>query len=358
MLTPANHTPHQATSNQQPASFAEMSARQSLPRKAKSKHTFNPSLLQRQIEQAINSPGGINKVYSLIQQASNKDIETLNDHQWSPLIGSIFRLGKESTRHGNSNQSELELRKMIQLCHRKRLSLDSGSYFAAHFHRPLTVAAYFGFHLGVRTLLELGASPDLTDGEGKTAWHTSFDNPCFSSNAIFRECDKHTARVMIEMGAVTSDKREWKRRNVGSQAGSLSYVNRESKVGSPLYRALQNKRVEVVKFIVDSGGVISDREFITLYRRKEVKRLLLRMVKILQKRNTGVADYLDWSFPPSWKAAVNVATTQWEHRGLPPNMFQLRVVPFLANRDWFFSHQQLHVLNIPVMQSATGKAIL
>eukprot|EP00956_Cyclotella_meneghiniana_P044669 scaffold329770_cov79-Cyclotella_meneghiniana.AAC.1 len=103
------------------------------------------------------------------------------------------------------------------------------------------------------------------------------------------------------MGAVTADKSEWERRN-GSQAGSLTYVNVESKLGSPLYRALQNKRVEVVKFIVESGGVISDREFIKLYRRKEVKRLLLRMVTALQKRNTGVdADYLDWSFPPSWR---------------------------------------------------------
>jgi len=159
------------------------------------------------------------------------------------------------------------------------------------------------------------------------------------------------------MGAVTADKSEWERRN-GSQAGSLTYVNVESKLGSPLYRALQNKRVEVVKFIVESGGVISDREFIKLYRRKEVKRLLLRMVTALQKRNTGVdADYLDWSFPPSWRTGVNVAATQWELCGLPPNMFQLRVVPFLARGDWFFTKQQLLVLDNPVRQSATMESI-
>ena len=57
-------------------------------------------------------------------------------------------------------------------------------------------------------MLELGASSNVIDGEGKMAWPTAFDNPCTSpaNNAIFRECDKHTACALIEMGDVTADR--------------------------------------------------------------------------------------------------------------------------------------------------------
>jgi hypothetical protein len=257
-----------------------MSSRRTLPRKAKSITAHTPSFLQHQLEQATDSPGGIHKIFTLIQHASNNDIETLNEHQWSPLVGAIFRLAKDTTRNGNGHTSEQELRKLIRLCHKRKLSLDSGAYFAAHYHRPLTIAAYFGFHSGVHQLLEFGALPDLPDGENKTAWHTAFDNPCRSAwgNALFRECDRRTARVLWDMGAVTSNLSDWKARNLDTRAGSVTYVNVESDLGSPLYLAIRNRRVDVVKFIVERGGAISDREFLVIYRRGNVKRLLLRMV--------------------------------------------------------------------------------
>jgi hypothetical protein len=328
-----------------------MTSRRFLSRKAKSVTAHTPSLIQLQLEQATNSPGGLYKICTLIQDASNDDIKVLNEHQWSPLVGAIFRLGKNTTRKGNQSEAERQLIDLICVCHRRKLSLDSGAYFAEHFHRPLTISAYFGFYSGVRRLLEFGALPDLVDGEGKTVWHAAFDNPCASSNnALFRECDRQTANVLLQFGAVTSDFNVWKARNA-SRIGSVCHVNAESKIGSPLYRALMNKRLNVVRFIVESGGFISDREYLILHRRGDAKRLLLRMVgKCVQAlgRESKMIDpmYLNWSFPPTWKAGVNLGIECWELCGLPLNMFQSKVMPFL-DHDWFFTNSQLKREELP-----------
>lgn len=341
-------------------------SRRSLSRKAKSATTHIPSLLQRQFEQATNSPGGIHKIFTLIRNTSDDDIKLLNEHQWSPLIGAVFRLGKNTTRNGNKPDAERGLIQLIRTCHERNLSLDSGAYFAEHFHRPLTITAYFGFYDGVRALLELGALPDLTDGEGKTAWHTSFDNPCASSNAFFRECDKYVANTLLEMGVVTSTYSDWQTRNA-LQAGKVCYINVESKIGSPLFRALLNKRLEVVRFIVENDGSISDREYLILYRRGDVKRLLVRMVeKLCQSaqqprtdcnactlKNSIYAKYTRWSYTPKWKAGVDLCICEWDRCGLPPNMVQSRVVPYLA-RDWFFTNEELKSNELPARMIASG----
>ena len=351
-----------------------MASRHSLPRKAKDRTLCTSSLLQLKLEVAIESPGGIHKIFKLIQHGSKDDIDTLNKNQWSPLVGAIFRLGKNTTRNGNSRQSENELLNIIRICHSRGLDLNSGDYFGAHYHRPLTVAAYFGFYEGVRKLLEFGAMPDLTDGEGKTAWHTSFDNPCaISNNALFRECDRLTASAMIQIGAVTSSLSDWK----DSSVGSITNVNVESTIGSPLYRAICNKRTDVVRFIIESGGVLSDREFIMLHCGRKKKQTAFAMVirsviqsveRNINKHDTGMrtkeirnsvidTKYIDWSYPPTWKSGLELAIAQWDSCGLPPGMFQTKVAPFLGH-DWFFTNEQMNVRNAPERQSASGEVLM
>lgn len=349
----------------------KMSTRQSLPRRAKSCTTYAPSLLQRQLDRAINSPGGVHKTFTLLQKASTDEINILNEHKWSPLVGVIFRLGKNTTRKGNNVQSEIELINLIKLCHERGLDLNSGGYFGEHFHRPLTIASYYGFHNGVQKMIELGALPDLTDGEGKTAWHTAFDNPCGSLSGKFRDCDRRTASALLEMGAVTSNLDEWRERTACALAGALCYVNVESEYGSPLYRAVMNKRYEVVKFIVESGGSISDREFLRFHFQGKL-RLLYRIADMLLEsaRNNIVGQettvdekYINWSYPPTWKQGVEIGVIEWDKSGLPSDMFQSKVVPFLG-RDWFFMEEQLTpakvgviTSNLPPRQIASGEGL-
>eukprot|EP00804_Cyclotella_cryptica_P014169 CCRYP_005600-RA/>CCRYP_005600-RA protein AED:0.09 eAED:0.09 QI:0/-1/0/1/-1/1/1/0/348 len=343
-----------------------MSTRCSLSRRAKEDTLHNPSLLQCKLERATDSPGGIQKIFHLIHKASNNDIHLLNEHQWTPLVGAIFRLGKNTTRHGNSPTSEQELIDLIEVSHQRGLSLNSKGFFAQHVHRPITIAAYFGFHRGVRRMLQLGALPDLTDGEGKTAWHNSFQNPCATGSAVFRECDRLTATALLDEGVVTSDLRVWRLRNSGSQRGTVCHVNVESLVESPLYHAVENRRLDVVKFIVDKGGTISDRGFLIFHFRGKKRRFLEMAIKVgslppkqhvhLNSLRTNKdwsfpSEY--WSYPPTWKVGVILC----QNCGLPPDIFEMKVVPFLAH-DWFFTKHQLtqktyEELKLPLRQSAS-----
>ena len=61
-----------------------------------SQYNHQPSTLQLQLETAIESPGGITKLQSILQSSNNNDITTLNRNQWTPLVGAIFRLGKNT----------------------------------------------------------------------------------------------------------------------------------------------------------------------------------------------------------------------------------------------------------------------
>ena len=146
-------------------------------RKSRKDDQFQISQLQLQCESAIQAPGGVSKVLHLIEGASDNDIALLNEARYSPLVGCIFRLGKNTTRNGNSLQSQLQLDELIEVCYRRHLSVNSSATFGERLHRPLIVAAYYGYYSAVRLLLEQGALPDLRDGDGKNAFYAAFQNP-------------------------------------------------------------------------------------------------------------------------------------------------------------------------------------
>ena len=363
------------------------------------------SSLQIQLENATESPGGTKKILHIVQTtASDHEIQVLNQSQWTPLVGAIFRFGKNTTnKNGNSLKSEQELIHLIVKCHERGLSINSGGWFGEHYHRPLVLAAYFGYHSAVRTmLLECGALVDLADGEGRTAWFASFENPVYSggkSKRCFRDCDRRTAEVLWEMG-VTCDLAVWKKQKqqyqqqqqqrVGdadesspnnNNIGTLCYMNGDSCNGSVMLRALINKNVEVVKFLCQRGGIVTDRDFLELHRRGQMKLKdgsvlsyavthLVPMVKLLLAGGFNGVDHaaasggdkddcnknkksgntmstteingnswhqsLDWSFPPTWKLGVIFC----RNCGLPAEIFKHHVEPFFR-RDWFYTNEQL-----------------
>ena len=93
------------------------------------------SHLQLRFENAIESPGGMGKVIKLLNNASDEDIATLNELQWTPLVGIIFRLGKNTTSKGNSSSDGRRLLSLIRLVHQRGLSLNSAAIFGDHLHR-------------------------------------------------------------------------------------------------------------------------------------------------------------------------------------------------------------------------------
>lgn len=301
------------------------------------------SALQLQLETAVESPGGTAKVLRLVQTADDADMQTLNAARWTPLVGAIFRLGKNTTRHGNSAASEGELEELVRACHARGISPNSGAWFGDHLHRPLVVAAYYGYHEAVRRLIELGALPDMGDGEGRNAWHAAFENPVARKG--LRKCDKRTAQMLLELGAVTKDLGRWRR----SPKGTLCYMNGDSSSGgSILFRAIENKSVEVAKFVVAAGGSLTDRDYLTLRNRSWVKsRLIPMMREVLRAEGewtverclawwrsgaTSWSREKDWSFPPTWQVGVVLC----QNCGLPPEIFRTYVVPYLS-RDWFYT---------------------
>lgn len=319
-------------------------------RKTKRDHREN-SILHVQIQSAIEAPGGIAKVLHLVGEASDEEINKLNDAQYSPLVGCIFRLGKNTTRNGNSPQSQAQLLELIEMCYRRNLSPNAGAMFGACFHRPLIVAAYYGYYSAVRLLLQHGALPDLRDGDDKNVLYAAFLNPT-GSNTL-RECDKRVAEILWEMGAVTCDLREWRQMNLDTSLDSVCYSNSGS-LRSVMYLSVNNKCLQAMKFMVDKGSVITDAVFLQMTKYKLLKRFLSMVAclnsstAILHKpTNEALKQILswnreiDWSFPPTWKVAVVLCG----NCGLSDDIFHNNVVPFLA-RDWFFTKEQLQSAGI------------
>jgi hypothetical protein len=310
------------------------------------------SQLQLQCELAIQAPGGVSKVLHLLKGASEDDIHLLNDDHYSPLVGCIYRLGKNTTRNGNSLQSQLQLDELIEVCYQRNLSVNSGAKFGACFHRPLIVAAYYGYYSAVRLLLQKGALPDLRDGDGKNAFYAAFQNP--TGRNTLRECDKKVAETMWEMSAVTSDLGEWRKMNAGTSLGCLCYSNSVSGGSSlhrsVMYQSLNNKCLQTMKFMVEKGSVITDEDFLRITKCKLLNRFL-SMVACLESTTSPHAPRqvtaqvlqrikswnreIDWSFPSTWKVAVILC----RNCGLPEDIFRNNVVPFLS-RDWFYSKEQ------------------
>lgn len=309
------------------------------------------SQLQLQCESAIQAPGGVSKVLHLIQGASDDDIKLLIEARYSPLVGCIFRLGRNTTRNGNSVQSQLQLDELIKVCHRRHLSVNSSATFGERSHRPLIVAAYYGYHSAVRLLLQQGALPDLRDGEGRNVFYAAFQNP--TGRNTLRECDKQVVELLWDVGAVTSDLGEWRRMNQGPSLGCICYSNDNGlSVGSSSYRSvvyqsLHNKCLQTMKFFVGKGGVITDGDFARIVECKLFKRFLSMVACVnsnpcLHKPSQVTAQgrqrmkswnkEIDWSFPPTWKVGVILS----QNCGLPEDIFRINVVPFLA-RDWFYT---------------------
>ena len=138
--------------------------------KRKSCRLSAKSSLQYYLERVLESPGGIAKVLHLVQAATDRDVDEVNASRWTPLVGAIFLLGKNTTAKGNSAESEERLLQLVLACHRRGISLNSGAWFGGDYHRPLTVAAYYGYSSAVRLLVELGALLDLRNGKGQNVF--------------------------------------------------------------------------------------------------------------------------------------------------------------------------------------------
>jgi len=306
---------------------------------------YKPSALQCQFELAINKPGGTAKILRIVENASDRDIEELNARGWTPLVGAIFRLGKNTTKNGNSEKSERELMQMIRTFHDRGVSFNSGALFDAHYQRPLVIAAYFGYHSAVRLMIELGALPDLYDADRRNVWFAAFQNPASSgSNRSLRECDRRTARALLDMSVVAKDLREWRR----SPEGSMCYMNADSNCDSVMYNALRYKNADVVKFFCKEGYALTDRAYLRLKIKGKIQSCLLPMVmkiltsneddeiatnklRLLQRAKVW-SPQTDWSFPPTWKVGVRLC----QNLGLPQDVFQRHVLPFFG-RDWFYT---------------------
>jgi len=306
--------------------------------------------LQLKCELAIEAPGGISKVLHLIENASEAEISALNEDQYTPLVGCIFRLGKNTTRKGNSLQSQQQLDELILSLHRRKLSVNSGAQFGARFHRPLIVAAYYGYYSAVRLLLQQGSLPDLRDGEDRNVLHAAFHNPAGSSS-VLRECDRKVAEILWDMNAVTSDWKKW--RIVKDEGpGRLCYIGSLRHNKSVIYSSIDDKCLSTMKLIVEKGGIITDKDFLMITTYKKLKRFLSMVACLESNTSLNTPSHakalqrikswnksIDWSFPPTWKVAVNLC----QNCGLPQDIFRENVVPFLS-RDWFFTeehHQRL-----------------
>ena len=308
-------------------------------RKRSTHHQHQSSAIQIQLENATESPNGISKILHIVQSvASNDDIVELNRNNWTPLVGAIFRLAKNTTRNGNSDESVEQLLQLIRVCHERGILVNSGALFGEHYHRPLIVAAYYGYHSAVRLLIEMGALPDLGDGEGRSVWFAALQNPMASgATHRLRECDRQTAQILLDMNVVTNDLGLWRR---ASPKGSICYMNCDSSIGSVMVRAIQNKNTSVVKFLVNAGGCITDRDYLILStKHKDVSPKLLRMVmevnNVTVKAAKSWTEQIDWSFPPIWKVTVKLC----QNCGMPSDIFHSYVVPFLS-RNWFYPNDK------------------
>lgn len=295
-----------------------------------SQYNHQPSTLQLQLESVIESPGGITKLQSILQSSSttNNDISILNTNQWTPLVTAIFKLGKNATKNGNSIESQQQLLQLIQVCHEKGIDINSGAIFGEHYHRPLIVAAYYGYYTAVKFMIELGALPDLGDGEGRNVWFASLQSPLASVTTL-RKCDEQTAQLLLDRKVVTTSLKVWKDQSI---KGSICYMNGDSSVGSVMLRSIINKNVHVLKFLVKVGGMITDRDYHQLLLSNKTSQLNKMVMKVSNVLNvTSYSEESSWSFPPTWKVAVKLC----QNCGLPEEIFTANVVPFLS-RDWFY----------------------
>lgn len=312
-----------------------------------------------QVAEGSSLVGCIKKMAALAEGCSEDEIRELGD--WGPLVVGAVICGSRTSRDGNGTRPDLEdaLIELVAICHQRGISADRGGADDRRRQRPLVVAAYYGLHRAVRRLLQSGASPDLADGRGKTALYAALKNPS-GQRGVLRDCDRQTAEVLFEFGAVTSEFTEWR----SSPPGSLIYINGDSEEGSAMLSSVIDKNTAVAALIQHNGGILTDRDYLALRAdrksRKEVRRLLPLVASVANassesqsiwtpQRAASWAPELNWSFPPTWRVAVGLCRCC----GLPGAVFREHVVPFLS-RDWFYSPEQLDGPVLPLMGSSLG----
>lgn len=278
-------------------------------------------------------------IYVVISSASKKDIDDL--HGWSPLVYAIT-LCNGGNRGSESQRALLDnlLADVIDVCHQKEISLDGGGRSAASgdiVERPLVLAAYYGYHKVVQKLLELGASPDCMNGEGKTALHTSLDNPV--SLRRLRDDDRATFQVLVAASCLTASLRDYR----ASAPGSKIYIaGTEMSFGTPLLRSIRFENNDSFRLLADFGAFLTDGDILLLARRNLLRRLskmIDNYCKSVGKEVKNVdtwSEAVDWSFPPTWKNVVRLSGCC----GLPKGVFKSHLVPLLP-RHWFYNDDQL-----------------
>lgn len=295
---------------------------------------------------------GIRKMSKIIENASDGAINSLHLREWSPLVGAIFICGSRTTNTGNSRRDlEGALVELVKMCQRRGINVDygarrsGGGLCEGSLHRPLVLSAYYGLADAVSALLDAGATPDMADGHGRTAFMTSLQNPTGRSS-LFRACDRKVAELLILRGVVTFDIKRWRE----TPRGGVMYMNANAVGGSSMAAAIVDKNVAVVEFLKCHGAVVTDHDFLSIRAdrkaRKEIRRLLPIVVEIANSesgsdghwninRVASWAPEIDWSFPTTWR--LTVALTQ--KFNLPKEVF-LELIRFFP-RDWFYSSSQL-----------------
>uniref|UniRef100_A0A7S0ADK0 Uncharacterized protein n=1 Tax=Minutocellus polymorphus TaxID=265543 RepID=A0A7S0ADK0_9STRA len=238
-------------------------------RKSKRIRTEKPSLsiLQQDIISFSDkcSRSKMENVICRIRLATKKEIEDLKG--WSPLVRAVFMFGG-STSHPNTWQALLI--ELIEVCHKKGISLDAGDRCLSTggiLERPLVLAAHYGYHPVVKKLLLLGASPDVMNGEGKTALHTALENR--NSIRRLRDNDRATFRTIAAASCITTSFGVYR----SSAPGSMLYINGDEVVfGTPMLRAIRFHNDDAFRILVEFGAFLSDRDFLLLYKKKLLRR--------------------------------------------------------------------------------------
>ena len=323
--------------------------RMSSPRKSKRCRTEKPSFstLKHDIFafSDFRIKSNLEHISALIRSASKTDIDDLSG--WSPLVYAIF-LRNGGNGGSTSHRAILDnlLADVIDVCHQKGISLNDGESSTATggiLERPLVLAAYFGFHKAVQKLLQLGASPDCMNGEGKTALHTCLDNPV--SLTRLRDDDRATFEVLVASSCITKNLGDYR----SSAPGSKVYIaGEEVSFGTPLLRSIRFQNNDSFRLLVDFGAFLTDRDVLLLTRRK----LLSRLRKMITPYHDSIgqkvdnfdtwSEAMDWSFPPTWKVTVRLIG----FCGLPEGLFKSHLVPLLP-RHWFYTDAQLAGESIP-----------
>ena len=320
----------------------------SSPRKSKRCRTEKPSFstLKHDIFafSDFRTKSKLEHISVAIRRASKKDIDDLRG--WSPLVYAILlrKGGNGGTTSGRAIFDNL-LSDVIVACHQKGISLNAGDRSTATgriLERPLVLAAHFGFHKAVQKLLQLGASPDCMNGDGKTALHACLDNPV--SLTRLRDDDRATFGVLVASSCITKSLSDYR----SSVPGKIYIAGDEGSFGTPLLRSIRFHNNDAFRLLLDFGAFFSDRDVLLLTRKKLLRRLRKMITSYHDSVGQSVnnldkwSEAMDWSFPPIWKITVRLIRSC----GLPEGVFKSHLVPFLP-RHWFYNDAQLAGEKIP-----------